>query len=78
MEVHTRQTASVVSAGSAKLEADIPASCTDSFFCKPPQSGMAEKKPLMANEITVSNVSESVSASNIHIFCRRENVVAHE
>ena len=32
MEVPTRQTASVVSAGSAKLEADIPASCTDSFF----------------------------------------------
>ena len=32
----------VESDGSKKLEADIPASCTDSLFSKPPQSGMAE------------------------------------
>jgi hypothetical protein len=31
----------VESDGSEKLEADIPASCTDSLFSKPPQSGMA-------------------------------------
>jgi hypothetical protein len=33
----------VESDGSEKLEADIPASCSDSLFSKPPQSGMAQE-----------------------------------
>jgi hypothetical protein len=39
------------------LEADIPASCTDSLFSKPPQSGMAEEQPVVAIALTVSKVS---------------------
>jgi hypothetical protein len=35
-------TACAESDGSEKLEADIPAGCTDCLFSKPPQSGMAD------------------------------------
>ena len=59
-------------------EADIKKGHTDSHLRELDKSAMAEKKPLVANEITVSNVSEPDSASNTHIFCRRKNVVAHE
>jgi hypothetical protein len=31
------------------LEADIPASCTDTLFSKPPQSGKAEKETIATN-----------------------------
>jgi hypothetical protein len=47
----------VESDGSEKLEADIPASCTDSLFSKPPQSGMADERSLAAILVNVSNVS---------------------
>jgi len=47
----------VESAPSKFSEADIPASCTDSLFSKPPQSGMAEEQPVVAIALTVSKVS---------------------
>src|ERR1019366_26462 len=52
----------VESDGSEKLEADIPASCSDSLFSKPPQSGMAEERIFMA----ILTTGRSVSGAELH------------
>jgi hypothetical protein len=47
----------VVSDGSEKLQADMPAGCIDSLFIRSPQSGMVEEQALAASAVTVSKGS---------------------
>ena len=58
----------VESDDSKKLEADVPASCTDSLFSKPPQSGMAEEQPLIAITQNVLTVEQAHPIINLEFL----------
>jgi len=51
---------SVESDGSKQLEADLPASFTETLFSKPPQSGKAEQQTKMMITLDVACVSGAV------------------